>query len=181
MRVGLDDEPWLPACSQAVERAGAFDPAAPTVLDCSKGIASCPPTSGRGGEERAVHDSGNPHYLLDPDNARPVTAAIRDALARIAPPTGRDSTHNRTGFLALLDDAPRPLVGGDGALQGSRIVLMHDTWPYLARRFGLIVAGAVEPAPGVSPIARLSRRSRQADAGARTSPRSSAGRSPMTR
>ena len=27
---------------------------------------------------------------------------------------------------------------------------MHETWPYLAKRFGLIVFGAVEPAPGVS-------------------------------
>ena len=35
--------------------------------------------------------------------------------------------------------------------KGSRVVLMHETWPYLTRRFGLIVAGAVEPAPGVSP------------------------------
>jgi len=90
VRAGLDDAPWLTRVLQAVKEP-RLKPGGPDVLDCSKGISLLHTDVPRGREERAVHDSGNPHYLLDPDNARPVTAAIRDALARIAPPTGRDS------------------------------------------------------------------------------------------
>lgn len=150
VRAGLDDEPWLTRVLQAVNEP-RLKPGGPDVLDCSKGISLLHTGVPRGGEERAVHDSGNPHYLLDPDNARPVTAAIRDALARIAPAHRARFDANRTGFLALLDAR---LARWSEALlpyKGSRVVLMHETWPYLARRFGLIVAGAVEPAPGISP------------------------------
>jgi ABC-type Zn uptake system ZnuABC Zn-binding protein ZnuA len=29
--------------------------------------------------------------------------------------------------------------------------VVHDTWPYFAQRFGLLVAAALEPTPGVPP------------------------------
>ena len=70
---------------------------------------------------------------------------------RGSPPHRAQFDANRTGFLVLLDAR---LARWSEALlpyKGSRVVLMHETWPYLARRFGLIVFGAVEPAPGVSP------------------------------
>ena len=150
VRSGLDDEPWLARVLQAVSEP-RLERRSPAVLDCSKGIALLSTDAPRSREEHGPHDAGNPHYLLDPDNARPVTAAIRDALARIAPAHRERFDTNRTGFLALLDTR---LVRWSEALapyRGSRVVLMHETWPYLARRFGLVVVGAVEPAPGVSP------------------------------
>src|SRR5262249_43773758 len=35
--------------------------------------------------------------------------------------------------------------------RGERLVAMHDTWPYFAARFGLMIAATVEPTPGVPP------------------------------
>jgi ABC-type Zn uptake system ZnuABC Zn-binding protein ZnuA len=35
--------------------------------------------------------------------------------------------------------------------RGTRVVTVHETWPYFARRFGLVIAGALEPTPGVPP------------------------------
>ena len=102
VRAGLDDEPWLTRVLQAVNEP-RLKPGGPDVLDCSKGISLLRPDVPRGREEHAVHDSGNPHYLLDPDNARPVTAAIRDALARVAPAHRARFDASRTGFLVLLD------------------------------------------------------------------------------
>jgi hypothetical protein len=32
-----------------------------------------------------VHGFGNPHYWLDPENARPITERIQGALARLSP------------------------------------------------------------------------------------------------
>ena len=35
--------------------------------------------------------------------------------------------------------------------RGTRVVVVHETWPYFAQRFGLVVVAAVEPTPGVPP------------------------------
>ena len=34
---------------------------------------------------------------------------------------------------------------------GARVVTFHDSWPNFAKRFGLVVAGHVEPKPGIPP------------------------------
>lgn len=50
--------------------------------------------------------------------------------------------------------------------RGTRVVVMHETWPYFARRFGLLVVAAVEPTPGVPPspayLASLTQKMREA-------------------
>lgn len=38
--------------------------------------------------------------------------------------------------------------------QGSRVVTDHNLWPYFARRFGISVAGFLEPKPGISPTTK---------------------------
>jgi zinc/manganese transport system substrate-binding protein len=49
------------------------------------------------------------------------------------------------------------------------VVVVHESWPYFARRFGLVVAAALEPTPGVPPspayLATLTQRMK--DAGVR--------------
>jgi ABC-type Zn uptake system ZnuABC Zn-binding protein ZnuA len=166
VRVGLDHEPWLlPVLESSDGRR--FRPGSPAVLDCSKGIALLPSETGRGRDERAGHLAGNPHYWLDPDNARPITAAIRDALARIAPSSRDSFENNRAGFLALLDERLERWTRAMAPHRGTRIAVGHDTWAYFARRFGLVVAGTVEPWPGVPPtpahLAELVRRMRESN------------------
>src|SRR5207249_5309687 len=50
--------------------------------------------------------------------------------------------------------------------KGRRVVVVHDTWPYFARRFGLIVVATVETTPGVPPtpatLATLPQRMKEA-------------------
>jgi ABC-type Zn uptake system ZnuABC Zn-binding protein ZnuA len=150
VRVGLDHEPWLVRLLDSPD-GRRFRPGSPAVLDCSKGIALLPADAGNGRRERALHAQGNPHYWLDPDNARPITAGIRDALARIVP-SARDSfDKNRAGFLAQLDERVDRWTRAMAPHRGTRIAVVHDTWAYFARRFGLVIAGAVEPMPGVPP------------------------------
>ena len=38
--------------------------------------------------------------------------------------------------------------------QGSKVVTDHTLWPYFARRFGISVAGFLEPKPGISPTTK---------------------------
>ncbi len=119
----------------------------------SRGIALLQAETPRVKSERGahVHGFGNPHYWLDPDNARPITAAILDGLARLAPADRAYFLANRAKFLVELDARLARWSQAMAPHSGTRAVVVHETWPYFARRFGLVVVAAVEPTPGVPP------------------------------
>jgi ABC-type Zn uptake system ZnuABC Zn-binding protein ZnuA len=154
VRIGLDHEPWLARLLRAANDP-RFAAGSAHDLDASKSIELLQTETARVKSERGVHVHafGNPHYWLDPVNARPITGAILEALARLVP-TDRDAfVANRTRFLARLDDALGRWTETLAPYRGTRAVVVHDTWPYFARRFGLVVVATVEPAPGVPPSA----------------------------
>lgn len=147
IRVGLDHEPWLP---RAVAAAGGL---AGADLDLSRSVRLLQTETPRGRDTRGVHvhGYGNPHYWLDPANARPMTAAIAAALARLAPDDAAVFETNRGRFLERLDAGLARWSARLAPHRGTRIVVVHDSWTYFADRFGLIIAATVEPAPGMPP------------------------------
>ena len=142
VRVGLDHEPWL----------RKLRPKSP-VIDASRGVTLVQTETPRlrADARPHVHGLGNPHYWLDPGNARPVTATILEALARARPADGARFAANRTRFLERLDAGLERWRQAMAPYKGTRVVVMHDTWPYFAARFGLVVVAAAEPVPGVPP------------------------------
>jgi len=98
-----------------------------------------------------VHGFGNTHYWLDPENARPITADIAAALARLTPSDRALFDANRASFLSRLDQRLADWQRRMALYKGMRVVTVHDTWPYFARRFGLVVVATVESTPGVPP------------------------------
>ncbi len=154
VRIGLDHEPWLARVLQTVNDP-RFQPGSPNVVDCSKGITLLQAETPRVRAERGVHvhGFGNTHYWLDPGNARPISASILEALARLAPADRPQFEQNRNRFLAGLDTRLRRWTEAMAPYRGTRVVVVHESWPYFARRFGLVVVAAVEPTPGVPPSA----------------------------
>ncbi|HEU5321574.1 MAG TPA: metal ABC transporter substrate-binding protein, partial [Methylomirabilota bacterium] len=69
----------------------------------------------------------------------------------LAPPDRPRLEANRAAFLARLDAGLARWSRALAPHRGARVVVVHETWPYFARRFGLQVVAAVEPAPGVPP------------------------------
>jgi ABC-type Zn uptake system ZnuABC Zn-binding protein ZnuA len=167
VRIGLDHEPWLARVVQTVNDP-RFAPGGASDLDASRGIALLQTETPRvgGGRGVHVHGFGNTHYWLDPENARPITAAILDALARLDPAGRPALEQNRTRFLAELDTRLARWTRAMAPHRGARVVVVHESWPYLAQRFGLVVVAALEPTPGVPPspshLASLIRRMREA-------------------
>lgn len=152
VRVGLDHEPWLPrALQKAAEPRLA--PGGPHDLDVSRHVtlmqAETPRLRERG--DVHVHAYGNTHYWLDPENARPITAAILESLGRFAPADRPVLQANRERFLGRLDAGLPRWRRAMAPYQGTRVVVVHDSWPYFAQRFGLVVVAAVETTPGVPP------------------------------
>ncbi len=154
VRVGLDHEPWLARVVQTVNDP-RFAPGGPNDLDASRGIALLQTETPRVRSERGihVHGFGNTHYWLDPENARPITAAILGALARLDPAGAPTFELNRQRFLTQLDERLARWTRAMAPYRGTRVVVVHESWPYFAQRFGLVVVAALEPTPGVPPSA----------------------------
>ena len=159
VKVGLDHEPWL-------ARLPLTD--AP-VLDLSKSVRLLQTETPRLRVERQahVHAFGNTHYWLDPDNARPMTAAILAALVALRPADKTALEGNRDAFLARLGERITAWEQALAPLRGTRIVVLHDSWSYFAERFGLQILAAAEPHPGIAPspleLAVLFRRMRDSN------------------
>ena len=165
VRVGLDHEPWLPRAIAAADARGRD-------LDLSRAVAILDADIPRlrADARPHLHAYGKPHYWLDPGNAGAMTARIVEALGELRPDDAAMFAANRRKFLARLDAALTRWRARLAPFAGTRIVVAHDTWPYFARRFELVVAAAVEEQPGVPPspahLARLIQRMRAADVGA---------------
>src|SRR5215468_4419764 len=149
VRVGLDYEPWLPRALRTAREPGSL----PADLDCSRGITLLQAETARVRSERGVHvhGFGNTHYWLDPDNAHPITRAILASLTRLDPAGGPIFDEHRARFLARLDAGLARWTQAMTPYRGTRVVTVHESWPYFAQRFGLVIAGALEPTPGVPP------------------------------
>lgn len=98
-----------------------------------------------------VHPLGNPHFLLDPMNGVTAAETIAERLCAVDQSECEGYRSNAEAFRRRIDVA---LVRWKAALapfRGAKIVTYHESWPYFAARFDLIVAGFVEPKPGVPP------------------------------
>jgi len=152
VRVGLDHEPWLARVLAAVGDP-RFARGGPADVDASRGVRLLQSETPRLRADRRahVHGLGNTHYWLDPENARPITAAILEALARASPAERERFEANRRRFLERLDAGLARWMRTLAPWRGTRVVVIHETWPYFAERFGLTIVAAAEPTPGVPP------------------------------
>lgn len=167
VRIGLDHEPWLARVLRTVNDP-RFARGSPHYVETSRGIRLLQAETPRVRPERGVHvhGFGNTHYWLDPENARPMTEAILQALVRLSPADRPRFEGNRARFLARLEEGLARWERAMAPHRGTRVVVVHETWPYFAERFGLVVVGAVEATSGVPPspsyIATLTQRMREA-------------------
>jgi ABC-type Zn uptake system ZnuABC Zn-binding protein ZnuA len=152
VRIGLDHEPWLGRALRTVGDS-RFIRESPHYLDTSKGIQLLQAETPRLRADKGahLHGFGNTHYWLDPENGRPITTAILEALLRLAPADRSYFEANRKRFLDQLDGRIKGWLQTMASYKGTRVVAVHETWPYFAQRFGLIIVAVVEPNPGVPP------------------------------
>jgi zinc/manganese transport system substrate-binding protein len=153
VRVGLDLDFWGDKLLDA-SRNPRIALGAAGYVDASRGIplleVPTAPVSRAAGD---IHIFGNPHYWLDPENAKIITENILAGLERVAPEQAAMFRQNRKRFLTDLDKAMTTWSKQIAPYRGTKVVAYHRTWSYLARRFGLDVVGYVEPKAGVPPSA----------------------------
>jgi len=142
---------WLPPLIQQ-SRNTKIQPGGPAYLDASlhARILDVP----QGTITRAlgdVHPQGNPHYWLDPDNGKAIAKDIGDKLGELRP-------NDRAYFQIRVDDFQKRLIEAQkrwlasmAPFKGTKVVTYHQSFSNFADRFGIVVAGYVEPRPGIPP------------------------------
>lgn len=165
VQAGMDLEVgWEPLVREG-SRNAEIQIGGPGYVDASAHVQKLGVPTGRVDRSRGdVHPHGNPHYWLDPLNAVPMTADIALALSRVDPRNAGLYNDRRRQFLAELERRMTGWWSRMAPLEGRPIVSYHESWEYFARRFGLEIAGTLEPKPGIPPspshLARLMDRMR---------------------
>jgi zinc/manganese transport system substrate-binding protein len=122
------------------------------VVDCSKGIEVLEkPTTKVDASMGDVHPEGNPHYWLDPANGLIIAQNIVSGLIKVDPDNASFYESQFAQFEQKLNQKQKEWLGKAEGLRGLKIITYHNSWPYFASRFGIEVAGFVEPKPGIEP------------------------------
>jgi len=98
-----------------------------------------------------VHPFGNPHYWLDPENARRIARGIESKLGEMQPNDSAYFEQRFQDFSRRLAQAEKVWVAEMTPFRGRKVVTYHRSWPNFAKYFGLDVMGEIEPRPGIPP------------------------------
>jgi zinc/manganese transport system substrate-binding protein len=148
---GLDDEhSWLPALLDVANNPKILL-GRPGYIDCSIGIQVLEAPTIMDRSEGDLHPKGNPHYMLDPVDAKIAANNIAEGLSRNFPQHQQTFEKNLKAYLTELDEWIVRWEKMAVPLRGVKYVEYHPEWIYFANRFGLERVGSVELKPGIEP------------------------------
>jgi ABC-type Zn uptake system ZnuABC Zn-binding protein ZnuA len=141
---------WLPPLLEN-SRNGKIAAGAPGRVVASRGVKllEIPTTFDR--SKGDVHALGNPHFLIDPLNAKIIAAEIADHFARVDPKQASLYRSNLASFNAKVDAKLAEWQKTLAPFKGAKIVTYHKDFVYLAPRFNLQIVETLEPKPGIAP------------------------------
>jgi ABC-type Zn uptake system ZnuABC Zn-binding protein ZnuA len=100
-----------------------------------------------------VHPGGNPHFWLDPENAKPMAQAIADTLSRVDAANAGAYAANLARFNTRLEVKLTEWKRAMEPYRGTKVVTYHKSFDYLLHRFGFELVSTIEPKPGIEPSA----------------------------
>jgi zinc/manganese transport system substrate-binding protein len=146
IKIGLDLEKWLPQLIDGSRNDKL------KLVDLSSNIPKKEvPTSKVDASEGDVHPYGNPHYWLDPENAKIMAEDIYNALVEASPQDADYFRKNLSNLDSMINSKMKEWSSKLSNLKQKNIITFHKSWIYFTDRFGLNVVGNVEPKPGIPP------------------------------
>lgn len=122
------------------------------IIDLSENISKKEVPSGKvDASQGDIHPYGNPHYWLDPENIKIMAKEILDALSDQSPGDAQYFTKNYDEFISQLDKKIAEWNTKMMKVKGKSFIFFHESWVYFADRYGIKIAGYVEPKPGIPP------------------------------
>src|SRR5262245_7093997 len=150
--VGLELEVgWLPSLIQGA-RNPAINPGRPGYFEAASAIR--PIDVPQGGADRSrgdIHPFGNPHFWLDPLNAKLAAKAIAERMAQVDAKNAEFFRSNERAFEARVDRKMSQWTAQMAPFKNTKIASYHATFNYFHRRFGLTGIGYLEDRPGIPP------------------------------
>jgi zinc/manganese transport system substrate-binding protein len=149
--IGLDDEhSWLLALLEVANNPKILL-GRPGYIDCSVGVPVLEAPTIMDRSEGDLHPKGNPHYMLDPMDAKIAARNIASGLARNFPRHQAVFEKNLKAYLAELDGWIARWQKAAAPLRGVKYVEYHPQWVYFADWVGMKRVGSVELKPGIEP------------------------------
>lgn len=141
---------WLPPLLEG-SRNPRIATGAPGRIACNEGVHMLEVPTSLDRSKGDIHAAGNPHYLMDPANAKIVATHIADAFTKLDSAAAEVYRANLKRFGDTVDARLHDWVKALSPFKGQRIVSYHNSWPYFAERFGLKIDLFLEPKPGIPP------------------------------
>jgi len=141
---------WLPPLTEGARNSKILI-GAPGRIRASEGVQLLDIPAVLDRSQGDIHAVGNPHFMMDPQNARIVARHVTDALCAI---DAVSCGTYRTNLAALETRLEGKIVEWQATLapfKGRSIVTYHTTWRYFAQRFGIEAETFLEPKPGIPP------------------------------
>src|SRR5437763_6166862 len=98
-----------------------------------------------------VHALGNPHFTVDPIIAKAIAQHIAQSFSALDPANAAFYQGNYKKFEATINAKLQEWGAAMLSFKGQHVVAYHDSWPYLAHRFGVAIDIFLEPKPGIPP------------------------------
>jgi zinc/manganese transport system substrate-binding protein len=144
---------WLPRLLDE-SRNSKLAAGAPGHVVCSQGVPlkEVPSTLDR--SKGDIHAAGNPHYVVDPANAKIVAQNITEAFCSLDEKSAAAYRANLKHFTEALDAKMAEWQKKLEPFKGQQVVAYHNSWLYFGECFGLKIDLFLEPKPGVPPTPR---------------------------
>ena len=139
---------WLPRLLDEARNA-KLAAGAPGRVACSQGVPlkEIPATLDRSRGD--IHAAGNPHYVVDPVNAKIIAQNIATAFCALDEKSAEAYRANLKKFTDRLDAKLVEWQKKLAPFKGQQVVAYHNSWLYFGDRFGLKIDLFLEPKPGV--------------------------------
>ncbi len=144
---------WLPRLLDQA-RNTKLAAGAPGHIVCSQGVRLKEIPSALDRSRGDIHAAGNPHYAVDPLNAKIIAENIANAFCALDEKSAGAYRANLERFTDALDARMVEWQQQLGPFKGQQVAAYHNSWLYFGDRFGLKIDLFLEPKPGVPPTPR---------------------------
>jgi ABC-type Zn uptake system ZnuABC Zn-binding protein ZnuA len=141
---------WLPPLLEN-SRNRKIAAGAPGRIVASEGVKMLEVPTSFDRSKGDVHSLGNPHFLVDPVDAKIVAKNIADHFSRVDPRSASMYAANLAKFNSTVDARAAQWASALAPYRGAKLVTYHKDFLYFATRFGLSIVDELEPKPGIAP------------------------------
>jgi len=151
VNAGLDLEAWSDPLLEAAGKQKLFRNGEGNV-DLSQGIRLLNvPDHPISRAEGDIHAFGNPHFQMDPENARIMAHTILEKLKEADPANTSYYEDNAKAFFTKLDRKITEWKNICAQCKGKEVISYHEDIAYFADFLGLRAEQFLEPKPGIPP------------------------------